>query len=319
MTGRQRASRLLRSTVTVAGAWLVTAALSTAPAEGYVRTRTQAGDAAYWNHPVVSLTMHTGQPAPGLTAEQMLRAAEAAAATWSRKQVSCSQLEVQVRAGGGPEVTSGADGHSRIIFRRDEWCPKPRTADTPCYDPGMLALTSVFMRKSDGQIVEADIELNAVATRWSDAEPDPELGSLGQDVQGTLTHELGHLLGFEHSCMLPGEETRLDDQGRPSPTCTLREDPRDTVMVASVPPGRPLPRALSADDARGVCAVYPLQGKVVAGDHAGCAAAGAPRGTGGGAAAGLLLLIGLVMIAAGRRFSGQAAGRPASRPAPARR
>ena len=317
MTGQLRAARLVRATVTASGV-LAAVALLAAPAGAYVRTRTRAGDAAYWNHPVVSLTMHTGQPAPGLTAEQMLRAAEAAAATWSRKQISCSQLEVQVRADSSAEATFGADGHSRISFRRDEWCPRPRAADTPCYDPGMLALTSVFMRKSDGQIVEADIELNGLATRWSDAEPDPELGSAGQDLQGTLTHELGHLLGFEHSCMLPGEETRLDDQGRASPTCTLREDPRDTVMVASVPPGRPLPRVLSADDARGVCAVYPLQGKVVAGDHAGCATAGAPRGNGGGGAAGLLL-VGAALIAARRRFTGPAAGRPASRPGPARR
>jgi hypothetical protein len=291
-----------RAVVTVVGAAGLTLLSMATPASAYVRTQTQGGQPAYWNHPVLPLTVHVGQPPAGLTGEQILEATAAAAASWSRAAVSCSQLDIRVKSAPGADALTRADGQANVIFRREEWCRKPRPAAGPCYDPSMVALTSVFIRKSDGHIMDADIEVNAVSNRWSTAPPDPEsppsadgVGAGAQDLQGALTHELGHLLGFEHSCLLPGESPRTDDRGQPSPTCTLREDPGQTVMVASVPPGQPLPRALAAEDARALCEVYPAVSRVVTGDHAGCTLAANPARSPGLSAA--LVLAALLALA----------------------
>jgi hypothetical protein len=253
------------------------AVLTPAPASAYVRTLTKGEPdgsnrfPAYWNHPIIPIVVHLGSPPAPLTADQILRATRAAAAAWSRQAIACSQMELRVVPDPSADALAVSDRVSHLIFRDDVWCKKPPPANGRCYDRLMLAVTSVFMRKSDGRILDADIEVNAVSADWSDIVADPNSGESTQDLQGALTHEFGHLLGFEHSCLLAGDEMRVDDQGQVSPSCAFSADPKDSVMIASVGVGKHIPRTLSDDDIRGVCAVYPPVGKMVPGDHAGCA------------------------------------------------
>jgi len=146
--------------------------------------------------------------------------------------------------GGAP------DSENRVVFRATDWPPE--------LGPETLALTSAVYRRSTGQIVDADIDVNAVDHVWSTSIP----ALAGHDdVQNTLTHELGHLLGFGHS------------------------DVADATMVASAAPEETGKRDLAEDDIIAVCDVYP--GATRRGPRSSCAASGARGGRVGAGLAGL--------------------------------
>ncbi|MDQ3037942.1 MAG: matrixin family metalloprotease [Myxococcota bacterium] len=138
------------------------------------------------------------------------------------------------------------DGENRIVFREDAW-PIDLGPDT-------LAITTLVYRRSTGQILDADIDLNAVDLVWSIA-PEPALGAT--DLENTATHEIGHLLGFAH---VPDREA----------TMFARSDPGDVAK-----------RDLSPDDVLAVCEVYPAGRRTPGGTGArppltsGCAAGAA--------------------------------------------
>jgi hypothetical protein len=262
-------------------------------ASAYVRTVTSAGAPMYWNRTVMKITAAVGDPPPALASEDIVRAVRGAAAAWSRDRISCTSLELQVDWTLERTAPVELDGQSRLTFRREQWCKEPRTADEPCYDPFALAVTSVFARKADGEIVDADIELNAVDFQWFDlSRPAPE-GVVLQDLQNTLTHELGHFIGLDHTCFLTSVRAgTVDDRGHPVPSCgEANEEVRATTMFAAVIPGDLERRSLSPDDRRAVCDIYrPVDVLLEAAQPVGCAVA--PRRSPAGAA--LPLLLGLV-------------------------
>jgi hypothetical protein len=269
--------------------WLAVCALvaGTAPvrpAQAYVRTTTSTGAPMYWNRTVLDITAYVGDPLPGLEDGEILRAARAAAATWSRGQVPCTSIELRIGSVELDDASVGLDGQSRLTFRRQQWCRVPRAEGEPCYDPFALAVTSVFARRTDGEILDADIELNGQYP-WGDLVRQPQPGENAQDLQNTLTHELGHYIGLDHTCSLSGERPgQVDDQGHPVPSCTrANEGIRATTMFAAVIPGDVDRRSLSQDDMRAVCEVYPALERVLEGRSSGCALGGRARAGGLGA------------------------------------
>jgi hypothetical protein len=282
------------------------------PAAAYVRTLTSTGLPMYWNRTVLEIHAYTADPPPDLAAGDMLNAATAAAAAWSRSQVPCTSIELRVVDVAEASADVAEDGVARLTFRRDQWCKQPRDADEPCYDPSILAVTSVFARRSDGEILDADVEVNAVDYKWSDLVKHPELSGPDDDLQNTLTHEFGHFIGLDHTCVLDGTtHIPLDNNGRPVPSCArASEEVRESTMFADVVKGDTDRRTLSIDDINAVCAIYPTLDPVLQGDSSGCAAASGPRRSGGGAAAAAGAA--LALTAARRRRRG-APPRPARR------
>src|SRR6266545_4061144 len=78
--------------------------------------------------------------------------------------------------------------------------------------------------KSDrnGTLLDADIELNALDFKIA-----VDHQSLGpaqlceSDLANTFTHEIGHLMGLDHTCW-NGSDARLnDDLGDPLPLCSM--------------------------------------------------------------------------------------------------
>ncbi len=102
--------------------------------------------------------------------------------------------------------------------------------------PGVVAITVITTDVTTGALLDADVELDARS-------PDNPLGhTFGDaapawgvvDLPTVLLHELGHVAGLSHS------------------------DRDDAVMSASAGDLERQRRALTADDARGVCGSYPV-------------------------------------------------------------
>ena len=280
------------------------AAVAPPPAAGYVRTTTTGGAPAYWNRTIMTVVTYIGDPPPLMSAEDIMTATRGAAAAWSRSTVECTGLELRVVASPEPSAPVATDDVSRLTFRRKQWCREPRSPEEPCYDSSALALTSVFVRKVDGRIIDADVEVNAVDFSWLDLMTRPRPGPRVEDLQNALTHEFGHLIGLDHTCVLPGVVARApDDQGREVPGClSAPASIRETTMFAAVDGGDVERRTLSGDDRRALCDVYPLSdGALESEVGAGCALGG--RAGGGGTT--LLLGLALALFMACRRSSGR--------------
>ncbi len=111
------------------------------------------------------------------------------------------------------------DNLNLVVWRDDQW---------PHAQQFAVALTTVTFRPSNGEILSADIELNTDKFRFTDSDDDVEI-----DLRNTMTHEVGHFLGLDHS-------------------------PNDTAtMYFSAEPGETFKRDLHDADVAGLCNVYP--------------------------------------------------------------
>lgn len=118
-------------------------------------------------------------------------------------------------SGGAP------DRENRVVFRATDWPLR--------VGPQTLAVTTLIYRRASGEIVDADIDVNAVNHPWSAL----TVPAGTNDIENTLTHEFGHVLGFAHSDVL------------------------EATMFAHADLDETLKRDLAPDDLDAVCTVYP--------------------------------------------------------------
>ncbi|MCC7537285.1 MAG: matrixin family metalloprotease [Deltaproteobacteria bacterium] len=229
--GRERAAaRRLRFGCALSALVVVVLGAS-ASARAWRRT-TVDGDPSrplVWRSSTISMRLaaHTVRD---LDPEQARQAVRAAMATWEGP--CCSDLRLRLAGDSTSRETSvtGAFDDENTIFVRDDVAGDP-WPPAPIVSPGALAVTTVIYRTSSGEILEVDLDVNAVTHTLSlDAAPS---GSVATDLQGVLTHELGHVIGLAHS------------------------DVTDAVMIAGVPAGELWRRELEEDDVAGVCEVHP--------------------------------------------------------------
>jgi hypothetical protein len=103
----------------------------------------------------------------------------------------------------------------------------------------VLAMTSITFVHRTGEIVDADIELNADLYEFTDCHKRPVmcLSSSRFDTNNTMTHEFGHVAGFDHPEIL--------------------EDGTMMTMYAESAPGEITKRWLSEEDISGITFLYP--------------------------------------------------------------
>lgn len=162
--------------------------------------------------------------------EALLNAVTASAETWN--QPSCVGLSLVF---GGLTCNTGIGFSSKVVrggnmntvlWRESSW-PHSKSA---------IAITTVTSRVETGQIRDADIEMNGFHYRFGILDGP---GSTRMDVQNTLTHEFGHLLGLDHE---------LNTEA--------------ATMFPSANPGEVFKRDLDQDDINGLCEIYPFDGKL---------------------------------------------------------
>jgi hypothetical protein len=179
------------------------------------------------------------RPSAQFGVERLEAVVRDAFATWSSvtcpvDPVTCSGAEIgrpslEVTVGGrttcGAQYLAGRDNANVAVAYDRDW-PHP-DADTT------LALTTVSYRTSTGEILDADLEINADPSRFRIATGDPRPDEY--DLVSIVVHEAGHFLGLAHT--------------QPSNA--------DATMVATYEPGTTSMRDLAADDVCGICAAAP--------------------------------------------------------------
>ncbi|MEP6653693.1 MAG: hypothetical protein ABJA82_10060 [Myxococcales bacterium] len=247
----------------------------------YVRYRSKTGCAYSWHTRKLALTGFP-QGMTDLDESQIANAVIESANAWSQVNpalATCTDLRISVTMMTPSDTPPAAvyDHQNNVMFRHGTWCPDPRDAN--CRDPHALAITSVFARTS-GEIVDADIEVNTMIFTWGDLVTEPAVGGR-QDLQNALTHEMGHFIGFDHTCDTSSRPPKpvdgsgdaadggadvsqvrpRDQNGDLVPYCTDVDLPlsvRMTTMFASSDPGDVSKRTLEDDDLQAVCHSYPL-------------------------------------------------------------
>ncbi len=229
----------------------------------FVRTGpTTAGHALYWESGCIFVTPDSAgtKEVPG---DQEFPVIDACIATWNDDTKSCSYLDLKTDAKAAVEV-NGKDFTNVIKFRDDSWC-RPATHDTPakCYSESSAGITTATYVDDggarDGAIVDADIEINGVNFAIGVDGTTLGVGGCLAELANTLTHELGHLHGLEHTCLASGDPDRVDGDGNPVPDCSATSDPKivDATMYPFQDCGESKKETLSDDDISAICAIYP--------------------------------------------------------------
>jgi hypothetical protein len=116
--------------------------------------------------------------------------------------VQCSGTKVPFLVAQAEATTSTADAEflydqpneSVVVLRNSgEW------AALPDHESLALALTLIWHDKKTGEILDVDMELNGGAGTFTDCKATRCGNSDSIDLQNTVTHEAGHLLGLGHS------------------------------------------------------------------------------------------------------------------------
>jgi hypothetical protein len=239
---------------------------SAAPASAYVRAQNKLGQPVFWRGGCIFLTPTAGG-STDLGEARSLEQLRVSIGRWTTATASCSYLALEVDA---PASEGGAkyDMKNRVTWIESRWGTTEDDGDYVPYDVQAAALTTIhFIESKDspdnGQILDADIELNGVNFTFAVVGEAARPGVVVTDVQNTLVHELGHLVGLDHTC---NDDTSrrpapIDDQGGAVPACSpqnrLPASITDATMFNFADPGETKKRIPQADDQRAWCEIYP--------------------------------------------------------------
>jgi hypothetical protein len=182
-----------------------------------------------WTNPCITYYINRkGSPKLGGLTDELLATIQASFDAW--ENVSCSQISFAL---GGltcnenigredQDITGG--NQNLLVWQEENWA---ESTDA-------IAVTVVSPNPETGEILDADILMNGQYFNFAIlSNPNDTVA----DVQNTLTHEIGHLIGFNH-------ETTISE----------------ATMFPNANPGELSKRDLHPDDMDGLCQVYPGSG-----------------------------------------------------------
>jgi len=281
--------------------------LVTSPSLALVRARdAETGQPLRLKDRELALTLSATHASRDLSTDAVMAALRRAAARWTT-DVGCTGVTFRVLPPSPAADRARRDGVNAVLFHEQAWCRDGVRTRFSCYDREEQAMTTTYLDRSapNGEVLiaEADLELNAVDYRWATtATPGPDGAEPLEDL---LVHELGHVLGLAHGCddgtLPPGV---VDERGARPPRCPA--DPRPPLpAMAPAPSAAILPVALTPDERRAVCELYPvapLPGRAARG--CGCTVGGGrPDAAQTRAIAGALAAFGLALARRRRRSS----------------
>lgn len=238
------------------GAMVVLLAGAPALAQSYLRTRANtSGDAdicVTWSNRtfVYRVDSAGSERTPGDTE---FTAIDAAFGTWQAVADMCNDFVFN----RGPRIVGatvgkGTESDNVVVFRDADCRDVVPDGDAcisdgscanvhRCWDhsQGTIGLTTVTYSTRTGVAVDADIELNSSTFLMTTISSPPcEVGResvqcVAYDVQNTVTHEIGHAVGFDHVA-----------------------DPNST-MAPTAPIGETSKRVIDMGTAEGFCSTYP--------------------------------------------------------------
>jgi len=191
------------------------------PAQAWVQSVSSQGAGLHWNKlcPVIYAEEDGSRDVDD---GSDIDAIQASLDTWN--QVDCTAFRFVW--GGVTNITwagysPGAENVNIVVFRDDHWP----------YAQRPVAFTSVTYDPKSGEVFDADIELNGEDFHFTS---DPVAHPDQIDIQNTVTHEAGHIVGLGHSKKM------------------------DATMYDSAVFGETSKRTLSSDDEEAVCSLYPV-------------------------------------------------------------
>ena len=259
----------------VAALTAITTLTGATSASAFLCTRTSSdGPSVAW--PVRSIELHRHGGSADVTDGDIDRSIAFAAQQWTA--VGCSDFTLSLGdetdnavAGFDWAAGSGSPPNQNIVVFRNDNPDDP--VDRWLHTLSALAITTVTFVSTSGEILDADVEVNDAEFAFTACDPGLDCQRVDSDLENTLTHELGHVVGLDH------------------PPAT-DPDAYSATMFASAPAGEIAKRDLSDDDIRGICLIYPSDGPNgecfgvtpeqppnVRFTQTGCTATGLPTGT----------------------------------------
>ncbi len=309
------------------GAAALAIALAAGDVSAFVRSTTAPGQPGsgvclWWGSVQIAYVVNasaSGSSGMAVPCQDAAAAADAVATILPAWGQSCTGFRFVY--GGSTTRTSVGDDRVNLIVFRNGLCSDVPAGD-PCHQSpgacaaryncwehagalggvGMLALTTSTFDLDTGEILDADVELHGWDGVLSPAYgayltceppgapvcPAPRYGQLGctwNDVGTLVLHEAGHVLGLDHVC----------EYGAPYDAC-----PEGSIM-APLLAGGTVQHVVGADDAAGICTIYPAGGPTLKCVQERKEKGGCSSGAGGGGAIAIALAT-LLGASAARRL-----------------
>jgi hypothetical protein len=198
------------------------------------------GATVFWETRSVPVMVHEACSLDITPTELCIDAVRQALSAWD--QVGCSDFSF-VDSGLTQDARAGYDwrrpeANQNVVVWREGRADD--ILDRWVHQSSALAITTVTFSSYSGAILDADVEVNGApgSSREYTFQICNGPGCTGNDIQNTLTHEAGHMLGLDHP---PASEAGASE----------------TTMYGSAPLGETGKRSLAQDDENGLCDIYP--------------------------------------------------------------